>query len=113
MMGLPVVLPWSCQVQLGVNTRSPGSMGILSPSTVVWPPSLSMMNRRAAGVCRWARADSPGMTICRPENRLLVVAIRPSKPGFSSINTRRSASSVPTSSAARMAWGRSSFQRHR
>ena len=33
--GVSVSLPWSCQVQLGVRTRSPGAMYTRSPSTAV------------------------------------------------------------------------------
>ena len=40
--------------------RSPGRIGMGSPSTLVYPPSLEMMNRSAASECRCARATSPG-----------------------------------------------------
>ena len=34
-MGTSPSLPWSCQVQLGVVMKSPGSMYVFSPSTAV------------------------------------------------------------------------------
>ena len=34
-IGAPVSFAWSCHVQLGVSTRSPGSIGSFSASTTV------------------------------------------------------------------------------
>ena len=34
-IGRPLSLPWSCQVQGGVMTKSPSDMSVFSPSTAV------------------------------------------------------------------------------
>src|SRR5439155_563303 len=70
-----------------------------------------MIRRRAEPEWRWARAISPGITIWMLATMVLL-ADCPGSSGFVSLSTRRSACSVPTSCAARIAWGRKSRQCH-
>nr|ARR75624.1 hypothetical protein [uncultured bacterium] len=81
--------------------RSPGSMRQRSPSTAVYAPQPSTTTRRAEGECRWARAISPGKMSCIPAKSVEVAAACPSRPGFISMSTRRSASRVLTNSPVR------------
>src|SRR6266446_1159111 len=70
-----------------------------------------MIRRSAEAEWRWARAISPGITIWRLATSVLL-ADTPGSSGLVRRSTRRSACSVPTSSAARIAWGRRSRRRH-
>jgi hypothetical protein len=45
---------------------SPRSIITFSPSTAVKPREPSMMKRNANGMCRCARAVSPGRMVCKP-----------------------------------------------
>jgi hypothetical protein len=60
-----------------------------------------MMKRIAVGVCRWARATSPGSRICTAAIMVLVVAHRPSRPGLKSWSARRSSPTGTASAASR------------
>src|SRR5947208_11736730 len=66
-----------------------------------------MIRRRAEPEWRWARAISPGITFWMLATMVLL-ADRPGSSGLVSLSTRRSACSVPTSCAARIAWLRKS-----
>src|SRR5579859_1266482 len=48
-IGSSVSLPWSCQAQLGVVTKSPGRISVFSPETVVYAPLPSTITRSAEG----------------------------------------------------------------
>jgi hypothetical protein len=76
-----------------------------SPPTAVNAPAPSTMKRNANATWRCARAISPGKINCNPEKTVSTVNGAPSA-GFESMNTRRSASAVPTSSPARRSSGR-------
>jgi hypothetical protein len=70
-----------------------------------------MIRRRAAAEWRWARAISPGITIWILATSVLLAT--PRRLGLVRRRTRRSACWVPTNSAARIACGRKSRQRHK
>src|SRR5467141_3849820 len=70
-----------------------------------------MIRRRAAAEWRWARAISPGITIWMLATSVLLAT--PGSLGLVRRRTRRSACWVPTNSAARIACGRRSRQRHK
>jgi hypothetical protein len=93
-----------------VSTRSPSCIGQRCWLTVVSAPEPDITKRIACRLCRWARAVSPGSKVCSPPDRLVVVATRPPKAGCVSNNTRRSASSIATSRAARSTRGSMSDQ---
>ena len=89
-MGASLPLLWSCQVQLGVSTRSPGAMSQASPLIVVHTPLPSRTNRIAPGEWRCAGADSPALRYCTAPHSVGLANGLPSKPGFASDRTRRS-----------------------
>src|SRR5262245_55996868 len=60
-----------------------------------------MMKRIAVGVCRWARATSPGSKSWIAAIMVLVVAQRPSRPGLNSWSARRSSPTGTASPASR------------
>ena len=64
--------------------KSPGRIGVRSPSTVVKPPSLSMTKRTAVWVCRCAGAISFGRTSWIAPVNVPVVRDLPGIAGFSS-----------------------------
>src|SRR5215831_10258151 len=106
-------LPWSCHVQAGVSTKSPGAMGHCSPSTVVYAPCPCMMKRMAVAECRWAGAHSPGSRSCTAVTNVWVV-LWPATPGLASCRIRRSAPRPGViSSPACLISGSMSAQRHR
>src|SRR5215510_6359142 len=59
------------------------------------------MKRIAVGVCRWARATSPGSKSWIAAIMVLVVAQRPSRPGLNSWSARRSSPTGTASPASR------------
>jgi hypothetical protein len=58
--GLVGLVPWSCQVQLGVMMKSPGAWWCARRRPRVYAPEPSTMKRSALCVWRWLGADLAG-----------------------------------------------------